>query len=200
MNIGLDFDNTIVSYDGVFHKAALDRSLIPVELPTDKTAVRDYLRAQDQEAAWTALQGEVYGARMQEAALFDGVTDFLSWARAAGHRVSIVSHKTERPFAGPAYDLHKAARDFIAARLGAALAPENIFFEVTKDAKWARIGALECNAFVDDLPEILLSAAMPVGTRRILFDPDNRHGDDQGDSQALVRVSRWADLPGALSP
>jgi hypothetical protein len=32
MRIGLDFDNTIACYDGVFHAAALERGLIPEAL------------------------------------------------------------------------------------------------------------------------------------------------------------------------
>jgi len=43
MRIGIDFDNTIACYDGVFHAAALERGLIPSELGRDKNSVRDYL-------------------------------------------------------------------------------------------------------------------------------------------------------------
>ena len=32
MRIGVDFDNTLVCYDGVFHRAALERGLIPSDL------------------------------------------------------------------------------------------------------------------------------------------------------------------------
>ena len=38
MRIGIDFDNTIACYDGVFHQAALERGLIPPILPTTRTA------------------------------------------------------------------------------------------------------------------------------------------------------------------
>ena len=58
--IGVDFDNTIVCYDGVFHRAAVERGLIPPELPVSKGQVRDHLRRLGQEHAWTELQGEVY--------------------------------------------------------------------------------------------------------------------------------------------
>ncbi len=43
MRIGIDFDNTIACYDGVFHKAAIERGLIPDDLDSSKNAVRDYL-------------------------------------------------------------------------------------------------------------------------------------------------------------
>ena len=63
MRIGIDFDNTIACYDGVFHAAAVARGLIPAEIPTDKTSVRNHLRAIGREPDWTELQGYVYGAR-----------------------------------------------------------------------------------------------------------------------------------------
>ena len=44
MIIGLDFDNTIVSYDELFHRVALEGGLVPGDLPVRKEAVRDYLR------------------------------------------------------------------------------------------------------------------------------------------------------------
>ena len=56
MRIGVDFDNTIACYDGVFHAAALERGLIPASVATDKTSVRDYLRALGRDAAFTELQ------------------------------------------------------------------------------------------------------------------------------------------------
>ena len=64
MRIGIDFDNTIVCYDDVFHKAASLQGLIPEGLPSSKNSVRDYLRKIGKEENWTRLQGTVYGSRM----------------------------------------------------------------------------------------------------------------------------------------
>ena len=61
MIVGIDFDNTIVCYDDIFHREALDRELIPAATPARKEAVRDYLRQQDKEDLWIELQGYVYG-------------------------------------------------------------------------------------------------------------------------------------------
>ena len=41
MRIGLDFDNTIVTYDSLFHKVATEQGLVPASLPVSKLAVRD---------------------------------------------------------------------------------------------------------------------------------------------------------------
>jgi hypothetical protein len=179
MRIGIDFDNTIVSYDALFHKVALEQDLVPPETPLNKVAVRDHLRAIGQEDRWTEMQGYVYGVRMVEALAYGGVIDFIRRAKAAGHEVTIVSHKTRHPFLGPQYDLHAAARAWIDCHLFSdgklLLSGENIFFELTQQEKLARIAACGCAAFIDDLPEILLAADFPSSTARLLFDPEEHH-------------------------
>jgi hypothetical protein len=49
-----------------------------------------------------------------------------------------------------------------------------VFFELTQQDKVARVAALGCEAFIDDLPEILAMPGFPDGMCRILFDPENR--------------------------
>ena len=77
MRIGLDFDNTIVSYDALFHAVAVEKLLVPAETPVSKVEVRDYLRAIGNEPAWTELQGYVYGARMEQAEAYSGFFEFV---------------------------------------------------------------------------------------------------------------------------
>lgn len=179
MRIGLDFDNTIVSYDALFHKVAREQEVVPPETPISKVAVRDYLRLLGREKVWTEMQGYVYGARMKEAAAYSGVIEFLRWARQAGHTIAIVSHKTKHPFLGPQHDLHAAARAWIEDHLSEngshLIPPEQIFFELTKEEKLARINDFGCEVFLDDLPEILQALGFPASTRRILFDPEGHH-------------------------
>ena len=45
MRLGLDFDNTIVCYDGLFHRVAREEGLIPAALPATKSDVRNHLRS-----------------------------------------------------------------------------------------------------------------------------------------------------------
>jgi hypothetical protein len=179
MRIGIDFDNTIVSYDVLFHKVARERGLIPDGIPVSKVAVRDHLRRVGKEALWTEMQGYVYGARMDEALAFPGVADFLSRAAAAGHEVAVISHKTKHPFLGPPYDLHAAARRWVERHLRrdqiTLVPPEQVFFELTKEEKLARIQAFGCEIFIDDLPEILQAKSFPTVARRVLFDPERNH-------------------------
>jgi hypothetical protein len=194
MRIGIDFDNTIACYDGVFHAAAVERGLIPREVPSDKTSVRNHLRAIGQEDDWTELQGYVYGARMDLVSPYPGVAEFIDAARAAGHEVCIVSHKTRTPFRGPAYDLHEAARGFLAARGFDVPA----HFELTLAEKIGRIAALGCDAFIDDLPELLAEPSFPQSTRKILFDPDGHAPDGLWKGHRFERHGDWGGIAVAL--
>lgn len=192
--LGIDFDNTLVSYDGVFHRAALDQGLITAEVGRSKDEVRGFLRAAGREDDWTALQGEVYGARMDLASLYEGALDAMRKLKAEGIVIRIISHKTKFPFKGPLYDLHEAARGFLAARgiaggPSALLEPSDVFFELTIEEKLKRIASESCTVFIDDLPEILNHPAFPSGARPLLFDPS----DAQGAQGHLERLHSWRD-------
>jgi hypothetical protein len=198
--LGIDFDNTLVSYDGVFHRVASDQGLITSDVGRGKDDVRGHLRKVDREDDWTALQGEVYGARMHLASLYEGATEAIRKLMEAGARVRIISHKTRFPFKGPRYDLHEAARGFLASRgiagpADALLEPSNVFFELTIEEKLQRIGSEKCTVFIDDLPEILNHPQFPGHVRPVLFDPQDIHA---GESR-LDRVRSWRDAERLLS-
>ncbi len=201
MLIGLDFDNTIVSYDEIFHKIALERQLIPANIPVNKLSVRDYLRQIDNENAWTEMQGYVYGSRMLEAQAYPGLFDALKKLNSEGHELFIVSHKTKYPFLGPKYDLHAAATQWILFNLQKDLPPlvnsKNIFFELTKKEKIARISALGCDVFVDDLPEIFRDNDFPPHVKPILFDSGKNYPLEF--KRELSSISCWSDLPQYIS-
>jgi hypothetical protein len=202
MRIGIDFDNTIACYDGVFHAAALERGLIPASLGRDKNAVRDYLNGNGRADDFTELQGHVYGARMELAAPYPGLAEFIATARKAGHHLFIVSHKTRHPILGPKHDLHAAARGFLVAGglVGGAsgqIDPAGVFFELTKEAKVARIAALGCEVFIDDLPEIFASPDFPSTTRGILFDPADQFAD-LARQRELGRCESWTEIAAEL--
>jgi len=198
MRIGVDFDNTVVCYDGVFHAAAIERGLIPADLASSKNSVRDYLNGLGRQDAFTELQGYVYGSRMDLASVYPGFQAFVAAARAAGHDLFIVSHKTKFPILGPRHDMHLAASDFLSRRdlVGPGadrVASENVFFELTKEAKVARAADIGCQVFIDDLPEILSLQGFPAGMRGILFDPQDRHSD-----LAIERYATWDAVRQAL--
>ena len=170
--LGLDFDNTIVCYDGVFQKVAIEEKMVPAEFANSKIQIRDYLRKIDKEHIWTELQGYVYGKRMNEAKPFPGVLDFLRQLKAMNIKVYIVSHRTKYPFLGPKYDLHNAAKQWLELQKfhdpqELILPSENVFFELSKADKIKRIIDLRCTHYVDDLPEIL--EMLPKKISKILF-------------------------------
>lgn len=202
MRIGIDFDNTIACYDGVFHAAALERGLIAADLATDKNSVRDFLNGSGAADAFTELQGYVYGARMDLAAPYAGVVEFVRAARAAGHAVSVVSHKTRHPMMGPRHDLHAAARGFLGAHgitgPDGLIADADASFELTKEEKLARAVALGVDVFIDDLPEILAMPGWPDGVRRILFDPDGHCPDGAWRGRTFERHASWPALGAAI--
>lgn len=195
MLVGLDFDNTIVCYDRLFHRLAVERGLISQTVPQTKGAVRDYLRAIDKEPAWTEMQGEGYGPRISDAEPFPGVKGFLAACRDAGARVVVVSHKTKHPYLGAKHDLHAAAHTFLTAHgfyhtAETGLTPESVYLELTKQAKLDRIGALGCDVFVDDLPEFLGEPLFPAKPAKVLFDP----ADAIADRADYTRVKSWAEV------
>jgi FMN phosphatase YigB (HAD superfamily) len=194
MHIGFDFDNTIVSYDALFHKVAKEQALIDDSIPVNKLAVRDYLRATGREDIWTKMQGYVYGARMQEAEAYPGALQVMKKLKNSGHTLTIISHKTRHPYLGKPYDLHVAARrwieNYLCDQAGALISDQHIYFELTKEDKIARIAKSNCDVYIDDLPEILLTLQFPARTRRFLFDPDQHHINLS--LPAIKLVSSWA--------
>jgi hypothetical protein len=185
----------------VFHAAALERGLIPPDIRRDKNSVRDHLNGAGRNDDFTELQGYIYGTRMDMVTTYPGFPDFVAAARAAGHELFIVSHKTRHPMLGPKHDLHAAARGFLAARAlvgdsTSQINPAHVFFELTKEDKVARASALHCEVFVDDLPEILAMPGFPEGMRRILFDPESQFARA---AENIDRCSSWAMIAADLN-
>ena len=176
MRIGIDFDNTIIGYDAVFHATATRLGLIGEGIAPRKQAVRDAIRrSPDGELSWQKLQGQVYGAGIADATLIEGVDPFLRRCRAEACEVVIVSHKTVFGHHDPRrVNLRDAALDWMKARkffTEDGYGISHVFFEATRAEKLARIGALGCDWFIDDLEEVFADPAFPQGVRRILFAP-----------------------------
>ena len=172
MRIGLDLDNTLVAYDGLFVRVARDLKL-PVANATGKSEVRAALRARaGGELLWRRLQAQVYGPRMREAPAYAGALEFVTTCLAEGHELFVVSHKTRLAAADDSVDLHQAALGWLNARgFGELERSGRVFFEATRRAKLERIEQLRLDCFVDDLAEVLDDPSFPVGTNRYWFSP-----------------------------
>ena len=176
--VGVDFDNTIATYDELLHRQSQERGLISKDVAKTKLEVRNTIRRLPEgEIQWQKLQGLVYGPMMKEAATCEGVESFLQ--RCQQHRVKIfiVSHKTE--FAN--YDvtrtnLRKAALDWMVEKhffdtTSFGLSQNDVFFEPTRRQKVQRITDLGCTHFIDDLPEVFDDNSFPANVNKILYSP-----------------------------
>ena len=189
--LGIDFDNTIVCYDQLFHDLARERGAIPSDLPVDKQSVRDHLRNVGQEELWIELQGIAYGPELYRAEPFPGSLEFIALSLRHGFEVFIISHKTKHPYLGPQYDLHQAAWDWL-ARHGAHDPPigiprDHVFFCLTRRSKIERILQQACSLFIDDLPEFLAEPDFPPHVQRLLFDPSAQHANES----RFGRMTSW---------
>ena len=194
--LGLDFDNTLVHYDHLFHELAKEKKLIGDSGPRTKSGIRDYLKQRNEENEFTILQGEVYGLHILRASPAEGMLDALKEISNMGIDMCIVSHKTRTPYKGPQYDLHKAAWNWLEkhgffSQEGLNWSRDQVFFEETKDAKINRISTLKCNFYVDDLPEILKS--LPVELKKIHYDPFRSNNCNE-----LTTMKRWCELKNLL--
>ena len=53
--LGVDFDNTLVQYDKLFHSLAMENGLIDQSIKANKLAIREYLRSKGKEEDFTLL-------------------------------------------------------------------------------------------------------------------------------------------------
>lgn len=180
LRIGIDFDNTIITYDEVFCATAKSRRLINASFSGGKQAVRDAIRLlPDGEISWQQLQGYVYGKGIGQAKMVEGVEGFLRRCRVEQCSVVVVSHKTEYGHYDPdCVNLREAALGWMTAhgllKDDCALPIENVFFESTRAEKLGRIAALSLTHFIDDLEEVLTDPGFPPNIKRILFADDRQ--------------------------
>ena len=109
--------------------------------------------------------------------------------------MSIVSHKTAYGhFDDTRVNLRQAALDWMTARgffqaAGIGLPADAVAFEATRADKLARIAALGCTHFIDDLPEVLDDPAFPPGVEKFLFTNGARRVAPRCDAYA-----HWRDI------
>lgn len=177
MILGIDFDNTIISYDDLIHQIAVEKNLVPTSTPKNKKNIRDAIRKLPEgEKHWQSIQGIIYGQRVSEATPQPGFLDFFPLALKKFSRVYIVSHKTETsPFDPTRSPLREAALLWMEKHglfNHGAFNKQNVFFASTKEEKIEKISSLNCTHFIDDLEEILTHENFPATAEKILYSPD----------------------------
>lgn len=178
MRVGIDLDNTIISYDKLFHKISLSRGLISSHILPKKRSIRDEIRRLHGDEEWQKLQVEVYGNSIGEAELMTGVYDFLASLKLAGHSFQIVSHKTRFPnYGNSSVDLRKRALYFLSengffSEKGLSMSIEDVFFLSTRSDKVKKIAELNHLIFIDDLEEVFNDPDFPRGVTKVLFSQE----------------------------
>lgn len=195
--VGVDFDNTIVAYDDVMCRIAVEHGLIAADSRMSKRRLRDSIRLRPHgEEEWRSVQAEAYGHRMDEAKLAEGVSGFFRQCREKMVRLHIVSHKTETAGSGGReFNLRSAAMAWIRRRgvfgaNGLGLSPDSVFFESTRKAKIARIASLGCTHFIDDLEETFLDKSFPPQVVKILYNANS----DPCELKDLVVCRNWTEI------
>lgn len=201
-HVGLDLDNTIIDYDHAFAAVAIELGLAPPGARGEgKHEIKERIcSGPEGERAWMRLQGQIYGARIQFARPHAGAKEALIHLRTACGAVSVVSHKTKfGHFDATGVDLREAARGWLRHHglIGSADAPlseADVYFEPDREAKIERINVLHCDAFVDDLLEVLEAPGFPKGVRRLWFRP----GTAVPAPATVVLCRSWAEIVDAL--
>ena len=197
MIVGIDFDNTIVTYDQVMNNVAKDRGLIGPDVPCQKKSIRDAIRSRPRgEWEWMQLQAAVYGPLISEAKLIEGVEQFFKSCRDFGVKIFVISHKTEYAAADETgTNLRLAAMEWMSERRffsskGSEFTRNDVYFEDTRQGKIERIARIGCTHFIDDLLETFLEPGWPARIQKILYSP---HYND--DSVPDVKVcSNWKSI------
>ena len=190
--IGIDFDNTIVFYDNLFHKIALEKKLLSVDFPKSKILIRNFLRKNNKDELFTMIQAEVYGKRILEASPAPNVNLVIKQVINLVWDVFIISHKSLYPYKGPKYDLHKSAMLWLDKNKffeddNVGISRDKVYFNVTKEEKINKIDTLGCDYFIDDLPEIL--SLINKNTIKILYNPENNYKYDE-----YIILNKWKNL------
>lgn len=194
--IGIDFDNTIVIYDNVFYRYAVENFNMPEDILPQKSAIRDYFwNYPGGWDHWVELQGLVYGKKIVEAEIAPGFINFFHECVMNNLDISIISHKTEYSKRGSKTNLRDAAKYWLNIKgffdeQGPSIRPEQVFFESTRESKIKRIVSEQCTHFIDDLPEVLNEPSFPLDCVKMLYS----RGNDNGGSKEVLEFSNWDDI------
>jgi len=202
--IGVDFDNTAVSYDAVLYREARAQGFVPQDVIVSKRTIRDAIRQRpDGKREWQRLQALIYGPKIGEGALIPGVRGFFQSCRRRRIPISIVSHKTE--YAGgdsASVNLRQAALRWMQQQRffepdGLGLSADDVYFESTRQEKVARIAALGCTHFIDDLEETFLEPGFPAHVHKILYGLQEGQGRDL---PGMMRARSWQEIHAFFFP
>lgn len=202
MKIGIDLDNTIISYDRSFSITGKKLGLIPDNWFGTKLEVKNYLKKNHNgEADWQRLQGKVYGRFLYLSELYPGIYRFLWRCKQKGFQVDIVSHKTELGhFDEEKISLRQAALDFLLEKeiykQNSSSFINQIYFLSTKEEKIEKIKKENYSCFIDDLFDILSDPNLSKIERKFFFNP-NLVLSEAGIGN-IENVSNWGEIENSI--
>lgn len=194
--IGIDLDNTLITYDKAFYQAAFGAGWIRADLPVCKRNVRDAVRLlANGELKWQQLQARIYGPEINRAEPMDGAIDFLKGCKDRGYECHIISHKPQFAAADPGgCDLCEAALTWLCAEgflsndvTGLGL--DAVCFTDTRREKLAMIDERGCDCFIDDLLDVLLGPEFPGQVEKLWLAPN-----DERNPSNVVRFDTWMQI------
>lgn len=169
--IGLDLDNTVIDYIRAYRSTA-EKMGLP-EGFVDRESIRPLLRRSEvDDMEWQHFQARLYTDGLAFAQPAAGLHDFLKLCATLDVRVFIVSHKTSQtPVQFGAKDLRAPALEWL---LEHDIAPgfvreEDVYFCSTREEKVQTIATVGCDAFVDDLIEVLDHPDLPKEIMRFHY-------------------------------
>ncbi len=208
--IGVDLDNTIISYDRILFSTAVEKGFLEKDVlcpdNQNKKNIRDTIRLLDDgEVKWQRLQALIYGSLIDHAELIEGVGDFFHKCREKEITTFIVSHKTRfSNFESDGTDLRKAAlgwmeKNAFFEEAGLGIKKESVYFESTREEKIERIKALGCTHFIDDLIETFQEKSFPGNIEKILYSQgaaSKAGGDKNKVNNAIRTFASWKGING----
>ena len=191
--IGIDLDNTIISYDELFFKHALKEKLIPKNFSKKREKIRNYIKRKISVLKWKKLQSLVYSKYLNEAKVQKGFIEFIKLISNRDFEYCIISHKTKYPYIGKKINLHKISKEWINKNINIKINKKKsiikkIYFETTEAKKIQRIIKEKCNYFIDDLPSILNK--LPSRINKILLDPKNTNNINL----KYLKINKWKQI------
>ena len=173
IKLGIDLDNTIISYDDLIHNLAKKKfSKIKLSKNTkSKKIIKNKIIKFYNNDQWTKLQGIIYGEKILEAKLFSNFKEAIQKLKNE-FEIFIISHKTNKAAIGKDINLRSAAKKFLKKNdisfcKNELINKNKILFASTQKEKIKLIKNKGIDIFIDDLDIVL--QALPNQIKKMHF-------------------------------
>ena len=157
INVGIDLDNTIISYNNSFLRLAKKYNLSKTR-SLNKNIIKKNIIKKFGMPEWTRCQGKIYGKEILINDSHKDVKKNLIFLKKK-FNIFLISHRSKYPYLGKKINLHDQAIKWLNKKkfLGKnkIFTKKNVFFETSLQKKIIRINKLNCKIFIDDLSLVL---------------------------------------------